>query len=131
MPPFDPGHADGIRHADLDAGERILKDLIYECERSLQGIEHAKLDLDARSWARGQGLRELTSHATPNPPSSRAVVGRVWRSSGITTVADRAEPAQHGHVDVSLHRLHVAVEEHELRDARVPAAELPSALIVW
>ena len=56
--PFGPGHADGIRHADLDAGERILKDLIYECERSLEGIEHAKLDLDARSWARGQGLRE-------------------------------------------------------------------------
>ena len=55
---FDPQHADGIRHADLDAGERILKDLIYECERSLEGIEHAKLDLDARSWARGQGLRE-------------------------------------------------------------------------
>ena len=55
---FDPQHADGIRHADLDAGERILKDLIYECERSLEGIEHTKLDLDARSWARGQGLRE-------------------------------------------------------------------------
>ena len=55
---FDPQHADGIRHADLDAGERILKDLIYECQRSLEGIEHAKLDLDARSWARGQGLRE-------------------------------------------------------------------------
>ena len=55
---FSPQDADGIRHADLDAGERILKDLIYECERSLEGIEHAKLDLDARSWARGQGLRE-------------------------------------------------------------------------
>ena len=55
---FDPGHADGIRHADLDAGERVLKEMIYECERSLEGIEHAKLDLDARSWARGQGLRE-------------------------------------------------------------------------
>ena len=55
---FDPQHADGIRHADLDAGERILKDLIYECQKSLEGIEHAKLDLDARSWARARGLRE-------------------------------------------------------------------------
>jgi hypothetical protein len=55
---FSPQDADGIRHADLDAGERILKDLIYECQQSLEGIEHAKLDLDARSWARGQGLRE-------------------------------------------------------------------------
>ena len=55
---FDPGHADGIRHADLDAGERVLNEIIYECQQSLEGIEHAKLDLDARSWARGQGLRE-------------------------------------------------------------------------
>ena len=55
---FSPQDADGIRHADLLEGERILKDLIYECQQSLEGIEHAKLDLDARSWARGQGLRE-------------------------------------------------------------------------
>jgi hypothetical protein len=55
---FDPGHADGIRHADLDAGERILKDLIYECQKSLEGIEHARLDLDARSWARARGMSE-------------------------------------------------------------------------
>ena len=55
---FDPGQADGIRHADLDAGERVLNEMIYECQQSLEGIEHAKLDLDARSWARGQGLRE-------------------------------------------------------------------------
>ena len=53
---FDPGHADGIRHADLDAGVRVLNELIYECQRSLEGIEHAKLDLEARSWARAQGL---------------------------------------------------------------------------
>ena len=52
---FDPGHADGIRHADLDAGERVLNEVIYECQRSLEGIEHAKLDLEARSWARAQG----------------------------------------------------------------------------
>ncbi len=53
---FDPGHADGIRNADLDAGVRVLNELIYECQRSLEGIEHAKLDLEARSWARAQGL---------------------------------------------------------------------------
>jgi len=53
---FDPGHADGIRHADLDAGVRVLNELIYECQRSLEGIEHARLDLEARGWARGQGL---------------------------------------------------------------------------
>ena len=55
---FDPGHADGIRHADLDAGERVLNEIINECQRSLEGIGHARLDLDARSWARGMGLRE-------------------------------------------------------------------------
>lgn len=55
---FDLGHADGIRHADLDAGERVLNEMIHECQRSLEGIGHARLDLDARSWARGMGLRE-------------------------------------------------------------------------
>ena len=55
---FDLLHTDGIRHADLDAGVRVLNELIYECQRSLEGIEHARLDLEARGWARGQGLRE-------------------------------------------------------------------------
>jgi hypothetical protein len=55
---FDLLHADGIRHADLDAGVRVLNELIYEYQRSLEGIEHARLDLDARGWAKGQGLRE-------------------------------------------------------------------------
>ena len=55
---FDPGHADGIRHADLDAGERVLRELIYECQKSLEAIEHARLELEAQSWAKGMGLRE-------------------------------------------------------------------------
>ena len=54
---FDPLHADGIRHADLDAGVRVLNELIFECQRSLEGIEHAKLDLEARGWAVARGLR--------------------------------------------------------------------------
>ena len=52
---FDLLHTDGIRHADLDAGVRVLNDLIFECQRSLEGIEHARLDLEARSLARGRG----------------------------------------------------------------------------
>jgi len=52
---FDLLHTDGIRHADLDAGVRVLNELIYECQRSLEGIEHARLDLDAQANARGQG----------------------------------------------------------------------------
>jgi len=55
---FDPGQADGIRYTDLMEGERVLNELIYECQRSLEGIEHAKLDLEARGWARANGLRE-------------------------------------------------------------------------
>ena len=55
---FDLLHADGIRHADLDAGERVLNEMIFECQRSLEWIEPARLDLDARSWAREAGLRE-------------------------------------------------------------------------
>ena len=53
---FDPLHADGIRHADLDAGVSVLNEVIHECQRSLEEIEHAKLDLDARGWARARGL---------------------------------------------------------------------------
>jgi hypothetical protein len=34
----------------LDAGVRVLNELIFECQRRLEEIEHAKLDLDARSW---------------------------------------------------------------------------------
>ena len=55
---FDLLHTDGIRHADLDAGVRVLNELIYECQRSLEGIEHARLDLDAQGWAKGLGLGE-------------------------------------------------------------------------
>ena len=55
---FDLGHTDGIRHADLDAGVRVLNGVIYECHRSLEGIGHARLDWDARGWAHGMGLRE-------------------------------------------------------------------------
>jgi len=55
---FDLGHTDGIRYADLDAGVRVLNEVIYECQRSLEEIEHARLDLDARGWARARGLRE-------------------------------------------------------------------------
>jgi len=29
--------------------------VIYECQRSLEEIGHAKLDQEARSWARGMG----------------------------------------------------------------------------
>ena len=55
---FDLGHSDGIRLVDLLEGERILNELIYECQRSLEGIESAKLDIEARSRARGIGLSE-------------------------------------------------------------------------
>jgi hypothetical protein len=53
---FDLLHADGIRHADLDAGVRVLNELIFECQRRLEGIEHARLDLEARGWAKARGM---------------------------------------------------------------------------
>jgi hypothetical protein len=55
---FDLLHTDGIRHADLDAGERVLNELIYECQRSLVGIANAKIDQAAWSWAGGMGSGE-------------------------------------------------------------------------
>ena len=57
---FDPGHADGIRHTDLDAGERVLNEVIQECQHSLEGIKHARLDLESQSWARGQVMTDLS-----------------------------------------------------------------------
>jgi hypothetical protein len=52
---FNLLHADGIRNADLEAGVRVLNEVIYECQQSLEGIEHARLDLEARANARAQG----------------------------------------------------------------------------
>jgi hypothetical protein len=52
---YDPQHADGIRHADLLEGERVLNELVYECQRSLEEIEQAKRDLDDRATARRNG----------------------------------------------------------------------------
>lgn len=45
---LDLGHADAIRHADLNTRKRILNARIYECLRRPAGIEHAKVSLDAR-----------------------------------------------------------------------------------
>jgi hypothetical protein len=53
---FDIGHADGTRYVDWAEGERVLNEIIYECQQSLKAIEHAKIDQEARSWARGQGV---------------------------------------------------------------------------
>lgn len=52
---FDPQHSDGIRYADVVEGERLLNEIIYECQRSMEAIEHAKVDLEARDRARVQG----------------------------------------------------------------------------
>ena len=54
---FDPQHADGIRYADVVEGERVLNEIIHECQRNLEAIGHAKVDLEAREWARRQGLK--------------------------------------------------------------------------
>lgn len=40
-------------------GERALKELIYECEQSLGGLEHAKLDLESRGCA-GERVKGVT-----------------------------------------------------------------------
>ena len=37
--------------------ELVLNEIIHECQRSLEAIGHAKVDLEAREWARGQGLK--------------------------------------------------------------------------
>jgi hypothetical protein len=52
---FDPLHTDGIRYADVTEGERVLHDIIYECQRSLEAIEHAKVDFESRARAKEGG----------------------------------------------------------------------------
>jgi hypothetical protein len=54
---FDHQHADGIRYTDVTDGERVLNEIIYECQRSLEATGHAKLDCDTREWARARGLK--------------------------------------------------------------------------
>jgi len=41
---FDPLHADGIRYADVAKGDRVLNEIVEECQRSLEAIGHAKVD---------------------------------------------------------------------------------------
>lgn len=50
---FDAQQADGIRFADLAAGERVLNEIIHECQRSLEGIADAKADSERQKWAGG------------------------------------------------------------------------------
>jgi len=54
---FDPGHADGTHFTDWIEGEKVLNEIIYQCQQSLEGIASAQIDQEARSWARGRGLR--------------------------------------------------------------------------
>jgi len=44
---FDSGHADEIGHADLDAAEQVLNEVIQECQHSLEGIKHVRLAFEA------------------------------------------------------------------------------------
>ena len=53
---FDLSHGDGTRYADWIHGERILNEIIHECQQSLEAIQLAKLDQEARQYARAQGF---------------------------------------------------------------------------
>ena len=52
---FDPQHVDGTRYADWTEGERVLDDLIHECQRSLEAIREAKLHLENEQQSRATG----------------------------------------------------------------------------
>jgi hypothetical protein len=54
---YDPQHADGVRYADVIEGEQVLSEIIYECQRSLEAMAIAKLDLEARAQERANGGR--------------------------------------------------------------------------
>lgn len=50
-----PQHIDGTRYADWTEGERVLDDLIHECQRSLEAIRDAKLYWENRPQAPARG----------------------------------------------------------------------------
>ena len=52
---YDPQHIDGTRHTDWTEGERVLDDLIHECQRSLEAIREAKLYWENRPQAPAPG----------------------------------------------------------------------------
>jgi hypothetical protein len=52
---FDPQHVDGTRHADWTEGERVLDDLIHECQRSLEAIREAKQDIASQTNPKAPG----------------------------------------------------------------------------
>ena len=52
---YDPQHIDGTRYADWTEGERVLDDLIHECQRSLEAIREAKLYWENRPQAPARG----------------------------------------------------------------------------
>ena len=52
---YDPQHADGVRYADVVECERVLNEVVYECQRSLEEMALAKADLEARDRARAVG----------------------------------------------------------------------------
>jgi len=52
---FDPGHADGIRRAELDAGARVFNEMISQCQRSPEGIEQRKAGHGAAGVGQAEG----------------------------------------------------------------------------
>ena len=59
----DPGHGDAIGQADLDAGERVLNDMLHERQRSLEGIGLTGLGLEARGVNVVASATRRSSHA--------------------------------------------------------------------
>lgn len=52
----------------------VLNELIYECQRSLEGIANAKIDQEARAWARNPRNRLGTEITQQNASTSSFVV---------------------------------------------------------
>jgi hypothetical protein len=83
---FDLLHADGIRHADLDAGVRVLNELIFECQRSLEGTEHASHQRSCQT----RRYSAPTPEKTPLQGQGRRSGNRFWSpGDGSTLLTSR------------------------------------------
>lgn len=85
---FAPLHFDGIRHADLDAGVRVLNELVFECQHSFVGGVRNIMPALQRFKALGT-LEPINRDRVDIPPEGFDLIGQMrtpkqmWFRSGL------------------------------------------------
>jgi hypothetical protein len=77
---FDPGHADGPDLTDWMEGEKVLNEITYQCQQSLEGIADTRIEQEARSWAMERGVEGVSPQGVAGVP---ALAGRLVAAAGL------------------------------------------------